>query len=366
MRIRAALLEAPGRPFSIEELDLADPKQGEVLVRVKAAGICHSDWHVATGDTKHPLPVVCGHEGAGVVEAVGEGVTGVKPGDHVSLNWAPSCGECFYCGIGRPALCGTYVGPIWAGTMLDGTTRLSRNGAPVYHYSALACFADYCVVPEVCCVAMPREVPFEIAAVIGCAVATGVGAALNTAKIAKGSSVAVFGTGGVGLSAVMGAKLAGAESVIAVDPSAERRKAALDLGATHAIPPEESTRKIRDLTEGRGADCVIECVGATSVQEKCLEAARFGGTVVFAGLAPMGSSTNIPGAVLVRQEKTVMGSYYGTSHPAEDFPKYGRWYLQGLLPLDRLVAKTYRLEQVNEAFEHMLAGRGARGVIVSD
>src|ERR671922_2602438 len=180
MKIQAAVLYEPNRPFSVEALDLAPPRAGEVLVKVAAAGVCHSDWHLMTGATKHAMPVVPGHEGAGVVEAIGPGVTNLKPGDHVALNWAPSCGHCFYCLNDRPSLCETYVEPIWAGTMLDGTPRLSKDGNPVYHFSALACFADFAVVPQECCVPMPRDVPHTIAALIGCAVTTGVGAVINT------------------------------------------------------------------------------------------------------------------------------------------------------------------------------------------
>src|SRR5471032_2297191 len=206
MQIRGALLRGVHQPFSIERLELEPPQKGEVLVGMKATGVCHSDWHIVTGATPHPLPVVPGHEGAGVVESIGPGVSSVKVGDHVALNWAPSCGRCFYCLRGKQSLCTAYVEPIWAGTMMDGTTRLSIDGEPVYHFSALACFAEKAVVPEVCCVPLPKAIPFNVAALIGCAVTTGVGAVLNTAKVPPGCSVAVFGAGGVGLSIVMGAR----------------------------------------------------------------------------------------------------------------------------------------------------------------
>ena len=249
--------------------------------------------------------------------------------------------------------------------MLDGETRLSRNGLPVYHYCGLACFAEFTVVPEVCAVKMPTSVPFEVSAVIGCAVTTGVGSVLNTAHVTAGSSVTVFGAGGVGLSTVMGAKLAGAGIIIAVDPLASRREAALSLGATHVLDSSQGVvEAIRGLTEGRGADFVFEAVGLPKVQELCLEVARPGGTIVFSGLAPMGSATNLPGAVLVREEKTVVGSYYGTANPPVDFLRYAGFYEEGRLPLDQLVSRTYGLAEINAAFADMLAGETRRGLIV--
>lgn len=365
MIIQAAVFYEPHKPFEIETLELAEPKAGEVLVKMSAAGVCHSDWHLMTGATRHPVPAVPGHEGAGVVQAVRPGVSRVKPGDHVALNWAPSCGECFYCLNDRPSLCATYIKPIWAGTMLDGTTRLSKGGRPVYHFSALACFADHAVVPEQCCVPLSKDVPPAVAALIGCAVTTGVGAALNTVRVRPGSSVAVFGAGGVGLSIIMGAKLAGAGRIIAVDKSAAKLKMSLDFGATDALMADgETNDRIRALTEGRGADYVFEAIGVPAVQEQCLDAARPGGTVVLAGIAPTGSGTNLPGAILTRQEKTVTGTYYGSANTARDFPLYAELYLRGKLDLDRLISKTFRLEQINEAYAEMLSGETARGVVV--
>ena len=365
MKIQAAVFYEPHAPFKVETLDLEPPRTGEVLVKVAAAGVCHSDWHLMTGATKHPLPVVPGHEGAGVVEAVGPGVTRVKPGDHVALNWAPNCGACFYCLNDRPSLCSAYVGPLWAGTMMDGTPRLSQDGQPIYHFSALACFADYTVVPQECCVPMRPEIPLTVAALIGCAVTTGVGAVLNTAKVKPGSSVAVFGAGGVGLSIVMGAKLAGASAIIAVDRAPAKLEMAKQFGATQAlISDADANDAIRKLTDGRGADYVFEAIGLPVVQEQCLYAARPGGVIVLAGVSPMGSSTNLPGAIITRQEKVVMGTYYGSANTARDFPLYADLYLIGRLDLDRLVSKRYPLEQINEAYADMLSGAVARGVIV--
>jgi S-(hydroxymethyl)glutathione dehydrogenase/alcohol dehydrogenase len=346
MKIRAAVLEAIGGPFEVCEVDLQEPRAGEVLVQVKAVGVCHSDWHLLTGDTKHPMA------------AVGTGVSKVAVGDLVSLNWAPNCGSCFYCLNGRPSLCETYVGPIWAGTMLDGTTRLSHDGKPLYHYSALACFADYCVVPEPCCVSMPSNVDPEVAAVIGCAVMTGVGSVLNTAKVPAGSSVLVIGAGGVGLSTVMGAKLAGAGEIAVIDPLESRGKAAMELGADKSHTSYKSF-------EGK-ADFVFEAVGIPELQELAVELCRPGGTIVLSGLSPSGSSTNIPGAKLVRQEKTVMGSYYGTANTARDFPLYAELWKRGRLPLEKLISHRYPLDQINEAYRDTLEGTSRRGVIVFD
>lgn len=245
--------------------------------------------------------------------------------------------------------------------MIDGTTRLSLNGKPLFHYSALACFAEYCVVPEQCCVKMPIGIKPEIAAVIGCAVATGVGSVLNTAQVKAGSSVVVIGAGGVGLSTVMGAKLAGANPILAIDPLESRRAAAIDLGADFAL---EGASGVKEATAGRGADYVFEAVGRPELQELAVELARPGGTIVFSGLSPNGSSTNIPGSRLVREEKTVMGSYYGTCDAKRDFPRYAELYLQGKLPLDRLISHRYPLERINEAYEDMLRGVSTRGVII--
>jgi NDMA-dependent alcohol dehydrogenase len=365
MKTRAAVLHKINTPFRVETLDLEAPRAGEVLVRVAAAGVCHSDWHLVTGTTRHPLPVVCGHEGAGVVESVGDGVIDLKPGDHVILNWAPACGDCFYCLHDRPNLCASYVDPVWAGTMLDGTPRLSLSGKPVHHYCALACFSEFAVVPMESCVPVDPRLPMSIAALIGCAVTTGMGAVLNTAKVKVGGSVAVFGAGGVGLSVIIGAKVAGAEQIIAVDQLESKATSARAFGATQALPAGTGTTEaIRSLTGGRGADYVFDTTGVPAVQEQCLEAARPGGVVVLAGLAPMGSATNFPGALLTRQEKTVMGTYYGTANPPVDFPRFAAMHLEGRIDLGRLITRTYSLEQINEAFADMLAGKLARGVIV--
>ena len=369
MRVKAAILDAPETPLVVEELELEEPRAGEVLVRVAASGVCHSDWHVVTGDTKHPMPCVLGHEGAGVVEARGDGVTDVNVGDHVVLNWAPSCGRCFYCLRGRSNLCDTYTGPIWAGTMLDGQTRLRRNGQPVYHYCGLATFAERVVVPRVSVVPIRKDVPLASAALVGCAVATGVGAAMFTAGVRPGESVVVIGCGGVGLNIVQGAALCGASVVIAVDTNEGKMAIAKRFGATHTVlshgrDARGTLEAIRSLTGGRGADHAFEAVGVTALQELAFEAARPGGTVTLAGLSPMGSGTNLTGSVITRQEKTIKGSYYGTVHAPRDFPMLLDLYAAGRIKLDELISRRWRLEQINDALAAMLAGDVARGVVV--
>jgi S-(hydroxymethyl)glutathione dehydrogenase/alcohol dehydrogenase len=365
VKVKAAVLNSIGGPFTIEQLDLDGPQHGEVLVKLVASGVCHSDWHLVTGATKHPLPVVAGHEGAGVVEAVGEGVTRVSPGDRVVLSWAPDCGHCYYCLRDQSNLCDTYLEPIWAGTMLDGSPRLSRDGEPVYHYCGLAAFAERAVVPQESCVPIRADVPFEAAALVGCAVATGVGAVLYTAAVRPGSSVVVFGCGGVGLNTIQAAVLAGAQTIIGVDTMPGKLAMARHFGATAGVlAGEHSREEILALTGGRGADYAFEAVGLPSVQREALDAVRPGGTVILVGLSPVGESTDLSGALIARQEKTVRGSYYGSVSPRRDFPLFLDMYLAGQLNLNDLVSRRYALDEINEAYRAMLDGEVARGVIV--
>lgn len=367
MQIQAAILHEPNGHFTIESLTLDEPKADEVLVKIAASGVCHSDWHVATGTTMHPMPCVAGHEGAGVVQAVGDGVTQVKVGDHVVLSWTPDCGQCFYCLHNQPNLCETYTEPIWNGVMLDGTSRLHLNDKPVYIYCGLGTFAEYAVVSEMACIPIPSNVPLQTAALVGCAVATGVGAALYTSPVKPGDSVVVYGVGGIGLNIIQGAYLAGATTIIAVDIHQSKIDLARDFGATHGVLATDSVLSdVRTLTFGRGADHVFEAVGLPHLQELCLELARPGGVVTFVGLSPMGSSTNLPGSILTRTEKTVRGSYYGSVSPKRDFPRFIEMYQSRRLKLDELVSKTYALLQINVAYEHMLRGDVARCVILFD
>lgn len=363
--MRAAVLREVNRPLTIEEVELAAPGPGEVEVRLSAAGVCHSDWNVVTGATTNPLPAVLGHEGAGIVASVGEDVKAVAEGDHVVLSWLPSCGRCFYCTLGRPVLCDVATADMFRGTLPGGELRLSLDGRPVYHYSYLSAFAERCVVPEGCCVRVRADAPFEVAALVGCAVMTGFGAVVNRARVQPGSTVAVFGAGGVGLSAVMGAKLAGAAAVVAVDPVPFKRETALALGATHAADPgsDDVLGLLRDLTDGRGADVAVDSAGVPGLVAEAYASVRRGGTIVAVGIPPVGATTDLPGTALPREEKVVTGSFYGSCRPQVDMPLVIDLFMDGRLPLDRLVTRTYRLEEINDAFAAMNAGEVARGVV---
>jgi S-(hydroxymethyl)glutathione dehydrogenase / alcohol dehydrogenase len=363
--VRAAVLRELNEPFSVEDVELAAPGPGEVEVRLAAAGVCHSDWNVVTGATTNPLPAVLGHEGAGVVVTVGEGVERVAEGDHVVLSWLPACGRCFYCRQGRHVLCDVAMEDMFRGTLPGGALRLSQNGDSLYHYSYLSAFAESCVVPEGCCVRVRDDAPFEVAALVGCAVMTGYGAAVKRAQVEEGSVVAVFGAGGVGLSAVMGARLAGAGAVVAVDPVEFKRKTALDLGATHALDPtsEDVEAALRHLTDGRGADAALDTAGVPGIVAQAYAAVRRGGTVVAVGLPAEGLTADLPASDLPREEKVVTGSFYGSCDPQVDMPQVLDLYMEGKLPLDRLVTRTYPLDEINEAFAAMNSGEVARAVI---
>jgi S-(hydroxymethyl)glutathione dehydrogenase/alcohol dehydrogenase len=349
----------------IEDVELAPPGSGEVEVKVTAAGVCHSDWNVVTGATTNPLPAVLGHEGAGVVVSVGDGVESVSEGDHVVLSWLPACGRCFYCTHGRHALCDVAMEDMFRGTLPGGALRLSQNGDSLFHYSYLSAFAERCIVPEGCCVRVRDDAPFEVAALVGCAVMTGYGAAVKRAAVREGDVVAIFGAGGVGLSAVMGARLAGAEAVVAVDPVAFKREKALELGATHAVDPtsENVVAALRDLTDGRGADAALDTAGVPGIVAQAYAAVRRGGTVVAVGLPAEGLTADLPASDLPREEKVVTGSFYGSCDPQMDMPQVVDLYMEGKLPLDRLVTRTYPLEELNEAFAAMNSGEVARAVI---
>jgi len=363
--MKAAVVYETGGPFVIEDVTLQEPQPGEVLVRIAAAGVCHSDWHVVTGAMPYPLPVVLGHEGAGVVQAVGNGVTRVEPGDHVILNFAPDCGSCFYCLRGRPALCETLVTTRRAGCMPDGTTRLQVRGQTVYHFTDIASFAEQAVVPQEACVPIRRDVPLKVAALVGCAVTTGVGATINTVHVRPGDSVVVYGCGGVGLNILQGAALCGAYPIIAVDRVPTKMDMAKAFGATHTVMAGDDTVKtIQDLTAGRGADYAFEAIGIPAVQEEAFEAIRSGGTLVLVGLSPVGSSTGFPGAFLTLREKNVVGSYYGSTSTRRDFPLFLDLYMAGKLKLEELISREYTLDEINEAYQVLLTGDVARGVIV--
>ncbi|OIH98161.1 zinc-binding dehydrogenase [Curtobacterium sp. MCBA15_001] len=367
MQIEAALLTHTDAPFRIVPLDLDDPGPNEVLVRLAASGVCASDAHTRSGHTPSPLPAVLGHEGAGVVVATGANVEHVQPGDHVALSWMPNCGHCRHCAAGRPVLCTAAAPALLAGTMLDGTVRLHHQGQDVNHYSFLSTFATHTVVPAASAVKIPEDVPLGLAALVGCAVLTGYGAAVNRARVQPGQSVLVFGAGGVGLSAVMGAALAGAAQVIVVDPVPDKCAVAVEFGATATLAPgDDLVDRVLALTDGDGADVAIDAVGAPGILDTAFRATVPGGTVVCVGVPGPDARPSLPGPDLVRSERVVTGCLYGSSRPSVDIPRILELYRRGALPIDRLVSKTYRLDQVNEAFEDMAAGRLSRGVIVHD
>lgn len=367
MKIQAAVLDRLGGPVCVETLDLDEPRSGEVVVKMGAAGVCHSDHHSIIGDAPADLPCVVGHEGAGEIIAIGPDVDTVRVGDRVALNWLPSCNDCFYCGHGQHHLCREITDTVWSGSMADGTSRLSHNGREIRHYSAVSTWADHTVVDARCCQPIPDEVPYDVAAIIGCAVATGVGAALHRGKVSPGDHIAVVGAGGVGLSAIMGAKLAGAETIIAIDRAADKEAMALELGATHFVAADASAvARVRDLTEGRGADTVFEAVGHPAVQRTWLDGVRPGGTLVLVGLPSTDATTEFVAADLARKEKTITGSYFAATDPGQAIHDLCTAFAQRRLPVDKLISKRLRLQDINEALDAMLTGTEGRVVITFD
>ena len=366
MRIRAAVLEETGGSMTIQELELAPPRAGEVLVRLKASGVCHSDQNAIDGTAATRCPAVLGHEGAGVVEAVGEGVGSVRVGDHVALSWAPSCGRCSECLRELPQLCAAAWPAMGEGGLLDGTSRLSRDGEPVYHYSLISSFAEACVVPERSCVVIPKDVPFEIAGLVGCAVTTGVGAVWNTAKTRPGDRVAVVGCGGVGLSALLGAVAAGAAQVVAVDVSEAKLEVARELGATATVlwagSPEATAEAVREASDG-GVDAAIEATGRVEAMLAAFLSTRNRGAAVLIGIPREDAVLSLPALSIPRMERRVLGSIYGSSRPERDFPLILDLYRRGRLPLDALVSHRLPLERIDEAFAVMHAGEARRAVI---
>ncbi|GBD17603.1 NDMA-dependent alcohol dehydrogenase [bacterium HR27] len=368
MRARAAVLTEVKKPLEIWDVEVDPPKDGEVLVRVVAAGVCHSDLHYIHGDLATVLPAVPGHEGAGIVEAVGPGVTRFQSGDHVLFVFRAFCGQCFYCLNGRPALC-DFSNPLRrTGRMFDGTTRFHRDGQDVHHILGVSCFAEYTVVPEQGLLKLPDDIPLDRAALVGCGVTTGVGAVLFAAGVRPGESVAVIGCGGVGLNVVQGAALAGAGPVIAVDVVPQKLQWAKELGATHVVNAREQdpVEAIRSLTEGRGADYACEVIGRVETIQQAYEATRKGGTTVVVGLAPQGTILPLDPLDLLRAEKTIKGTVYGTANLPRDIPRLLELYRLGRLKLDELISRRLRLEQINEGFDAMLSGSVARSIVVFD
>ena len=365
METRAAVLYEPNKPMEIETLQLDEPKEGEVLVRMAAAGVCYSDYHVMIGEWTMPLPMVLGHEGAGVVEKVGPGVTRSKPGDHVILNFRPNCGHCHHCVVGRPVLCDGVETPRFM--MFDGTVRLHRNGQDVHHMTRTACFSEYAVVPESGAVPVRRDMPLDRACLVGCAVMTGVGAVTNTARIEAGSSVVVIGCGGVGLNAVQGAALAGADRIIGVDLLDNKLEYAREFGATDVVNAGNGDAVARVVEmSGGGVDYVFEAIGNTHTIEQGYEMCRPGGTLVVVGMAPETDDFKVNALSLPRTERAIVGSWYGSARPWVDLPKLADLYMNGRLKIDEMISRSWRLDEINTAYDALAAGEVARSVIVFD
>jgi len=357
------VLRQVGAPLSIETVDLEEPHEGEVLVRIAAAGVCHSDLHFMKGDVPIPLPAVLGHEGSAVVERVGAGVKTVKPGDHCILVFAPNCGHCAFCTAGRPMLCSGH-GLRPRGSLLDGTFRLSIGGAPVSHMAAVACFAEHAVVAEEQLLVIDSSIPLDRAALVGCSVTTGVGAVTNTAKVETGATVAVIGCGGVGLSVIQGARLAGAARIIAIDLFDEKLELATSMGATDIVNGNDGdvVKRVHELTGG-GADYAFDAIGMASTVKQSLDLVRAGGKAIVIGLGKFGEPTPIDAFMLVMQEKALLGCFYGSSRPRIDMPRLLELYRRGRLQLDELVTRHYRLDQINEAYSDLQGSQAGRGVI---
>jgi len=372
IQTRAAVLRALGaarpyadsRPLAIETVTLDPPGAGEVLVAVRAAGLCHSDLSVINGDRPRPMPMALGHEAAGVVEAVGPGVDDLRPGDHVVMVFMPSCGHCQPCAGGRPALCEPGAAANGKGELLGGGTRLHGADGELHHHLGCSAFADRAVVSRRSLVKVPADLPFEHAALFGCAVLTGVGAVVNTAQVKAGQSVAVVGLGGVGLASVLGALASGASPVVAVDLSEDKLALARSLGPVLTVnaADADAVEQVRALTGG-GADVVLEMAGSVRALEAAWKMTRRGGTTVTAGLPPPEAALAVNVVNLVAEERTLKGSYIGTAIPSRDIPRYIALFREGRLPVDRLLTGVVALEDINAAFDDLHAGKAVRTVV---
>lgn len=364
--MKAAVLYKPNTPLEVVDVQQQGPQAGEARVTVKAAGVCHSDWHVINGDWTLPLPMVLGHEAAGIVEEVGPGVTAVRPGDHVIFSFRPHCGRCLYCSTGRSVLCDGYTSPRWG--MLDGTFRLRRDGQDIFQMARLGTFAERVVCPAEMLVPIRRDMPWPQAALVGCCVPTGVGAVTRCARVEAGASVLVVGCGGVGLNVVQGARLAGAVTIVACDLLDSKLEFARAFGATHAVNAsrEKVVDRVRELTGGRGVDYAFDAIGGEATTLQILEAVRPGGTAVIVGMAAMAVRAPVTPYLMALQEKTLTGTMYGSVRPNLDFPRLVDLYLDGRLKIDELVSRTYRLDEINDGFAALRSGSVARGVIVFD
>lgn len=366
MKTRTAVIYKPGEPIVIEEIELDAPKTHEVQVKMVAAGICHSDYHIISGELPGYLPMALGHEGAGIVEAVGPEVSNVKPGDHVVLTFIPSCGVCYYCTTGHANLCNMGAA-ILMGPQLDGTFRMhNQKGEDVGQMCVISTFSERSVVPDASVVKVADYYPLDKAVLVGCGVPTGVGAVIHRAKVEPGSTVMVIGCGGIGMNAVQGAAIAGARMIIAVDTVDFKLEQAKNFGATHTINPknEDVVQKVKELTWGEGVRYAFEAIATPATIGQAYACTAKNGTVVVIGLTPAtAESIPVPPLDLVLFQKTLMGTLYGDSQPRKDIPQLLAMYHAGKLKLDELITKKYTLDQVNEAYADMLAGKNIRGVI---
>ncbi len=371
--VRAAVLTelarpapyAESRPLEVRELDLDPPGPGELLVRLRATGLCHSDLSVINGSRPRPLPMVLGHEAAGQVVEVGPGGSDFAAGDHVVLSFVPACGSCRRCVAGRPALCEPGAVANRGGTLLSGTSRwLAPDGTRPHHHLGVSGFAEHAVVSAASAIRVDDDLPFEIAALFGCAVLTGAGAAFYSARVVPGESVAVFGLGGVGLAALLAARAAGAAAIVAVDVVEHKRALAVELGATHSVPGgPDAVEAVRELTGG-GADKVIDTTGSEKVLAQAYAATTTGGTTVTVGLPHPDRQLVLPALSLVAEERTLRGSYLGSSVPRRDVPRFVDLYRAGRLPVDRLLSGRLTLDEVNTGFDQLASGDAIRQVVL--
>ena len=368
MKYRAAVLHATGGRHAIEEVELQPLAPDDVLVRVHASGLCHTDLEVIEGALPYPLPIVLGHEGAGVVERVGSAVTQVRPGDHVVCSWNPHCGHCFYCERNQPILCEPFARHQPAGRLLDGQSRYRLgDGRLLHHFSTTSTHAEYTVVPQSGAIAVPREIPFDRACLIGCGVMTGVGAAVRLARVEPGSAVVVVGCGAVGLHAIQGARLQQAEVIVAIDLDPARLALARLCGATHLLGPAQGdaaahVAAVKELTAGRGADFVFECAGGESPLQLSLDCTRPGGQLTILGKVAVDRRVSLRFGSLMG-ERRIIRSSYGGARPRRDFPWLARLYLEGQLKLDELITQRLSLDRIDEGFDAMRAGRSLRTVL---
>ena len=367
MKTKAAVLYEVGEPLVIEELELEGPRENEVLVKYVASGICHSDYSFRYGVLPTSVPSVLGHEGAGIIEEVGAGVTHLKPGDHVIASLTPACGKCVFCLESKPFLCVEMSAVIWEGSLLDGSKRFTNSkGEKVGQLVCVGTFSERAVIPAGMAVKVDDKAPLETICLIGCGVTTGVGGALNTVDMKEGDKCAVIGCGGVGLSILQGARIKGANPLIAVDPVAEKRELAMSLGATHTIDPfnENLKGRIKEIT-GKGVHFAFEALGSMKTIDDAYSILRPTGEAIIVGVPNLKEKYELPVYNLFA-EKELRGSIYGSSRPKRDLPLFVDWYMNGDLKLDEMITKRIALEDVNQAFEEMGRGEGARTVIMFD